>query len=201
MKTGKKLNQRWKVGAEHALYNEPGCWYHKLKVFPGALFDTKGYIVFKTAEEYLSCPDLQHGKHLNVPKGIAAIPGYVQVVFDGIEYIPPGPAPRVGERNVYFEGKARTIELTRYERSRDARAKCLNHYGQSCHVCGFNFEEKYGEIAKSIIHVHHMIPLTEIGGEYEINPITDLRPVCPNCHAVIHSRDPAFSIEELRRML
>jgi predicted HNH restriction endonuclease len=29
----------------------------------------------------------------------------------------------------------------------------------------------------------------------------DLRPVCPNCHAVLHHRVPAFSIEEVRTFL
>lgn len=201
MKIGKRLNHRWKVGAKHALYRSSGDWYHNLEDFPGALFDAKGYIVFETGEEYLNCPYLKFGQSLHVPGGIAAIPGYVQVVYDGIEYIPPGPMPHLGEQKVYHEGKPRTFELTRYERNRDARAKCLNHYGQNCHVCGFKFEETYGEVAASIIHVHHIVSLAEIGKEYKIDPIKDLRPVCPNCHAVIHSRVPAFSIGEVRRMI
>ncbi|HSX81067.1 MAG TPA: HNH endonuclease [Candidatus Saccharimonadia bacterium] len=51
------------------------------------------------------------------------------------------------------------------------------------------------------IHVHHCRPLSEIAGEYVVDPIEDLRPVCPNCHAVIHRRTPPFTIEEVRSML
>jgi 5-methylcytosine-specific restriction protein A len=59
------------------------------------------------------------------------------------------------------------------------------------------FEQCYGEVAKGFIHVHHLRPLSEIGEEYEVDPIADLRPVCPNCHAVLHLRVPAYSIEEV----
>jgi 5-methylcytosine-specific restriction protein A len=40
--------------------------------------------------------------------------------------------------------------------------------------------------------------LAEIGEEYEVDPVNDLIPICPNCHAMIHKKVPAFSIEELR---
>jgi predicted HNH restriction endonuclease len=43
--------------------------------------------------------------------------------------------------------------------------------------------------------------LSEIGGEYIVDPVADLRPVCPNCHAVLHRRIPAYSIEEVRVFL
>jgi 5-methylcytosine-specific restriction protein A len=43
--------------------------------------------------------------------------------------------------------------------------------------------------------------LSEVGNEYRVDPIRDLRPVCPNCHAMIHRRIPAYSIEELKKML
>ena len=39
--------------------------------------------------------------------------------------------------------------------------------------------------------------LLDIGEEYEIDPIKDLRPVCPNCHAMLH-RNGNISIEELK---
>jgi 5-methylcytosine-specific restriction protein A len=56
----------------------------------------------------------------------------------------------------------------------------------------------YGEIGKNFIHVHHVKPLSEIDEQYKINPIKDLRPVCPNCHAMLHKRKPAYSIEEIQ---
>jgi predicted HNH restriction endonuclease len=46
-----------------------------------------------------------------------------------------------------------------------------------------------------------MKPLASVGEEYVIDPIKDLRPLCPNCHAVIHLRQPPYSIEEVKTML
>jgi hypothetical protein len=43
--------------------------------------------------------------------------------------------------------------------------------------------------------------LAEVIAEYELNPIRDLRPVCPNCHAMTHRRKPAYTIEELKGLL
>ncbi len=44
-------------------------------------------------------------------------------------------------------------------------------------------------------------PISEIAEEYEVDPVKDLRPVCPNCHAMIHRRSPPLSIEELQVLL
>ncbi|MFM6356828.1 MAG: HNH endonuclease, partial [Planktothrix sp.] len=79
--------------------------------------------------------------------------------------------------------------------------KCIEYYGTNCYVCGFDFENVFGEIGKDFIHVHHLIPLSEINQEYEVDPIKDLRPVCPNCHAMIHRKNPPFTIEEIKNLL
>jgi 5-methylcytosine-specific restriction protein A len=101
----------------------------------------------------------------------------------------------------YSEGAKKQVTVNAYERSAEARTICIRHYGLNCSVCGFNFEEVYGEIGAGFIHVHHLKPLSAIGKNYELNPITDLRPVCPNCHAMIHQRNPAYTIEELKAIL
>jgi 5-methylcytosine-specific restriction enzyme A len=51
------------------------------------------------------------------------------------------------------------------------------------------------------IHVHHLTPLSSLGTDYEVDPIRDLRPVCPNCHAVLHRREPPYSPEEVQQFL
>ena len=51
------------------------------------------------------------------------------------------------------------------------------------------------------IHVHHLYPLSEAGEEHEVDPATDLRPVCPNCHAVLHLNGRCRTIEEVRQLL
>ncbi len=110
------------------------------------------------------------------------------------------PEEIVDERGC-FEGEKRRISVNAYERNPIARQKCIQHYGSRCVVCGFDFAEAYGEIGNGFIHVHHLKPLSEIRKSYEVDPINDLRPVCPNCHAVIHKRRPPYSLEEVKSFL
>jgi len=97
------------------------------------------------------------------------------------------------------EGGKKLVAVNRYERNARARRLCLQKYGYRCVVCQFDFEEVYGEIGKGFIEVHHLIPLSEIGEQYTVNPFDDLRPVCPNCHAMLHRGN--LSIEELQRIV
>ncbi|MCD8485664.1 MAG: HNH endonuclease [Desertifilum sp.] len=105
------------------------------------------------------------------------------------------------ETQKLVEGSVFQITINAYERNPEARRRCIEHYGTSCCVCGFSFEEKFGLVAQGFIHVHHLKPLSEIQEEYEIDPITDLRPVCPNCHAMIHLGGKTRSIEEVQAWL
>lgn len=79
---GRQLNQKWHVGARHALYHEDGHFYERLTRFPGALFDSKGYVLFRTEQEFLTCPDLRLGVKVNVSRSVRSIRkmhGYVAV--------------------------------------------------------------------------------------------------------------------------
>lgn len=100
-----------------------------------------------------------------------------------------------------FEGAKREIVVNRYERNREAREKCIAAHGCKCVVCGMDFEKVYGPIGRGYIHVHHIVPLSSIGKEYELDPINDLIPVCPNCHAMLHRKDPPYKIEKLKNIL
>jgi 5-methylcytosine-specific restriction enzyme A len=99
------------------------------------------------------------------------------------------------------EGAVRRVKINAYERNPAARARCIEHHGASCTVCSFDFESAYGPLAAGFVHVHHLKPLSEIGERYEIDPIKDLRPVCPNCHAVIHLDGRTRTIEEVQSLL
>jgi len=105
------------------------------------------------------------------------------------------------ETPTYVEGGSKPVLVNRYERNPSARRACLDAFGAICAVCGFNGGDAYGELGEGLIHVHHKIEIAEVGKEYEVDPINDLIPVCPNCHAMIHRRRPAFSIEEVRKMV
>jgi len=110
------------------------------------------------------------------------------------EEVPPTAAPLV-------EGAVSWVSVNAYERSPEARRRCIEAHGTRCCICGFSFGAVYGEVVEGYIHVHHLRPLSEIDGEYVVDPIADLRPICPNCHAVVHRRIPAFGIEEVRAFL
>jgi len=101
----------------------------------------------------------------------------------------------------YFEGATKLIKVNLYERNHDARQKCIDHYGVICQVCKFSFEKVYGVIGEAYIHVHHLKPLSEIGEEYELDPIKDLRPVCANCHSMLHRKKPSYTIDELKSII
>ncbi|NUN98235.1 MAG: HNH endonuclease, partial [Candidatus Omnitrophica bacterium] len=101
----------------------------------------------------------------------------------------------------YSEGARKQIRVNAYERDPRAREACLRHHGYRCAVCHVLFEEKYGEIGKDFIHVHHLKPIALTDGEYRLDPVEDLRPVCPNCHAMLHRDVTVLSIEELQARL
>lgn len=100
------------------------------------------------------------------------------------------------------EGAVKVIRVNAYERNPVARRRCIEHYGAICSACGFDFSTVYGAVAAGVIHVHHLRPISECGGDdYEVDPISELRPVCPNCHVVLHRRQPPLSIEDLQVVL
>ncbi len=105
------------------------------------------------------------------------------------------------DSEIHIEGATKRVTVNAYERDRQARSKCIEHYGCKCFVCNFDVEKQYGAIGKGLIHVHHLTPLSEIGQAYQVDPIKDLRPVCPNCHAVIHSAKPYYDIEDIQTSL
>ncbi len=99
------------------------------------------------------------------------------------------------------EGTLKRIAVNSYERNPVARERCIAAHGASCVVCGFNFRAVYGAVAEGYIHVHHLVQLSDIGEEYEVDPVKDLRPVCPNCHAVIHMSNPPKTIEQAKSLI
>ncbi len=105
------------------------------------------------------------------------------------------------EPKVFEEGTASCVTLNRYERSPKARAACLEVHGTACAVCGIDFGKAYGPEFAGKIEVHHVVPMSEIGEEYTVDPVKDLVPVCPNCHMALHSKKGGvYTVEELKAM-
>lgn len=101
----------------------------------------------------------------------------------------------------YFEGTKTRVSVNSYERNTYARQKCIEHHGAKCAACGFDFEGVYGPVGKGYIHVHHLVPLSQIQQSYKVDPIKDLIPVCPNCHAMIHRYKKPFDIMKIQQLL
>ena len=104
-----------------------------------------------------------------------------------------------------IEGAKKQITVNKYERDPKAKRICKDYYMKrdgriTCQVCGFDFGKVYGPDYANIVEVHHIVPISEIGQEYKLDPIKDLIPVCPNCHTVIHANG-GISIDDLRKLL
>jgi 5-methylcytosine-specific restriction protein A len=143
--------------------------------------------------------DRLQGSGVRVPENVE--PKLLDLWNDHIKGAADGPIYPGDENPTFFEGGLRTVKVNRYERNRQAREACLKHYGSVCAVCGFDFESVYGIKEGRGIHVHHLRELSDIGVGYHVDPIEDLVPVCPNCHAAFHSRKPAYSLPEVRALL
>jgi len=107
---------------------------------------------------------------------------------------------RVPSRS-YLEGAAVRVLVNRYERDRGARDDCIAEHGAVCSVCEFDFSRAYGQLGEGFIHVHHLVPLSSVGRRYRVDGRRDLIPVCPNCHAMLHTGATPPSVERLRQIV
>ena len=84
------------------------------------------------------------------------------------------------DHGTLLEGAGVKVVVNSYERNPVARRRCIEYYGTTCMVCGFDFEAFYGSIASGVIHVHHLQPLANAtGAQRVVDPIQDLRPFAP----------------------
>jgi 5-methylcytosine-specific restriction protein A len=97
-----------------------------------------------------------------------------------------------------LEGTPTEIISRRYERRPVNREICLSVRGRRCYCCNMDFGEVYGPLADGYIEVHHIKPASEMGAGYTVNPVTDLVPICSNCHSVVHLTNPPRNVDELK---
>jgi len=182
---------KWKIDCVSARFSEWGNWYAAVKIFPAALIDSNGYILFESLEKLQKTVGIKLTKQINVPSGISSLKGYILAAPLLPEEFPTNQS--------VVEGSKVSIVVNRYERNPNARAACIKHYGYRCSVCDRLATEAYGIEAAKLIHVHHLKPISEVGKEYVVDPIQDLCPVCPNCHAFLHLFRPPLNIEDARK--
>ncbi len=170
-------------------------------IYKGALaLDKKSIRVFDpiTTDELHSLdPDFKKFSQVKQSLNIDCLPRLLALISskEGVRIAAEIPE----ETGDLVEGAKKRITVNAYERNPIARRRCLQEYGYKCCVCGFSFEEVYGEIGTGYIEVHHLKPLNEINKEYRVDPINDLRPVCPNCHSMLHKVN--LTVEQLRGTL
>ena len=197
MSKGKYLAEKLGIDCNQALYSERGNFYAPIRTYPCVLFDKAGFIVVNSSSE-LDGFGIKFKKRTNVSKLISSASTYQLISAWQVNL-----AEEVlqEDNREYFEGIATTISVNRYERNREARNKCISRYGCVCQACGTKLSDIYGPAARDCIHVHHITTISSVGEEYQLDPILDLIPLCPNCHAVTHLRKEPYSIKELQDMI
>ena len=96
------------------------------------------------------------------------------------------------EDEVYnaLEGEEYVTQVKRYKRSQEITKESKRIHGTKCQVCGFDFEETYGELGKDYIIVHHLDPVSKRGKNTRTDAEKDTVCLCSNCHDMIHRREP-----------
>lgn len=98
----------------------------------------------------------------------------------------------------FLEGFKKEIKTENSYRSQKLVKLAKEKYGTECSVCGFSFEQKYGQHGKDFIEIHHLLPI-ENGTRK--STIKDVAPVCSNCHRMLHKGKTMLSIEYLKEII
>lgn len=190
---------------DKALEQEP-YWKDKDLYYTGI---TSFYARFKLLEEYtddtLSLQHLHEHGYEGIPRSVRECKDKGLIDFllhpHQMTYEDAYDVDYPEDDDKLYEGALMKVNANKYERNQKARRECVEKKGYKCLVCGQDFEATYGEIGIGFIHVHHLTPISSIGKEYQLNVDTDLAPVCPNCHYMLHRKNPPYTIEELKDIL
>jgi 5-methylcytosine-specific restriction protein A len=99
------------------------------------------------------------------------------------------------------EGEETLKTVKEYERNPIYRDIVMALRGTACTVCEMQYEDKYGAYGKNFIEIHHLTPASTLKHGYKFNPLTDLVPVCSNCHAIIHRKKKPYTISDMRKAI
>lgn len=96
----------------------------------------------------------------------------------------------------------RRVAVNRFEHDPEAVRLCVAFHGPACAACGLTLEQLYGPAGAAFVQVHQIVPASGLEPGYRLDPVSDLVPLCPNCHAMAHRGTPdPYTPAELRRML
>ncbi len=113
-------------------------------------------------------------------------------------WVPPSRRRAAQNAEEFDEGFRHQVTLELGARNRDLVVQGRLVHGLICAACGFNFEGAYGAHGAGYIEMHHLKPIAEGARRSRVE---DLRPVCANCHRMLHRGDTILSIEELSRIV
>jgi hypothetical protein len=105
----------------------------------------------------------------------------------------------------FLEGGRKIRQHMRTERSPTLRAHARDLWrarlgGLKCIACGFSFERRYGQLGVDFIEMHHQAPLAALPDRSAVRP-EQLKPLCANCHRMVHSQRPMLTIRALKLAL
>jgi predicted HNH restriction endonuclease len=202
-----KSHRKIDVEILHEDISSKGNYSYIILDFLGLKKEHKGFFAYSSHQEALANLEEKFAEEHENKQKIKTIIKYIKILSGLVAQLcEKGErsfrlAEEVPDNQKLVEGSVCQVTINSYERNPEARTRCIEYYGTNCCICGFNFEKKFGSVAQGFIHVHHLKPLSEIQKEYEVDPIADLRPVCPNCHAIIHLGGKTRSIEEVKSWL
>lgn len=108
------------------------------------------------------------------------------------------------DESIFFEGKI-LYRLHKYrERNqkivKDVKKEALKRGKLKCQACGFDFNERYGDVGYGFIECHHTIPLSEYDQDMTTKA-EDLVLVCSNCHRILHKYRPWLRKNEIEKII
>lgn len=101
-------------------------------------------------------------------------------------------------RLVERKHKSRERNQALVSAAKDAFLK--NNATLHCEICGFDFQEKYGERGRGYIEAHHTIPVSDMAPGQKTR-LEDIALVCSNCHRMLHRSRPWLGMEQLRKLV
>lgn len=75
-----------------------------------------------------------------------------------------------------------------------AKEGCLK-----CEVCGFDFQQTYGQLGEGFIECHHKVPISQFPGQK--TRLKDLALVCANCLRMLHRGGESLTAVQLKSLL
>jgi hypothetical protein len=111
-----------------------------------------------------------------------------------------GQRKKKARRVEVLEGKRLKAEIAFRQRNRAIIAAKKVLSDGSCEICEISLKAAYGLVDNDCLVAHHLNPIGDRRRATKTK-LKDILLVCPNCHAVAHSKEPPLSPARIRRMI